>query len=110
MTFDQFVELLTILEKCHNKNDELLQTFRALDADGDGYISATDLFSTLSGQGEELSKQEAESMITMGDQDGDGRINYQGEFPVSGGGFLKVGGVTMPKWVELLRKSGRSLI
>jgi calmodulin len=51
------------------------------DRNGDGYISADELRYVLTTMGEKLTPSEAEELITMLDQDGDGRLVYE-EFVV----------------------------
>ncbi|KAK2171147.1 hypothetical protein NP493_1098g00054 [Ridgeia piscesae] len=59
-------------------DDDLIDVFRILDQDGDGYISQADLRDIMNRLGLELSQQEMEEMIAEVDKDGDGQIDYDG--------------------------------
>ncbi|CAD5114333.1 DgyrCDS3470 [Dimorphilus gyrociliatus] len=52
--------------------------FHAMDLDGDGKISQSELQQAVRELGDELSDQEALEIIKTVDKDGDGHINYEG--------------------------------
>ena len=57
----------------------LYNCFRVFDKDGDGYISPAELRHVMANLGEKLTEDEVEEMIREADQDGDGKVNYQGK-------------------------------
>lgn len=86
LNYEQFIELIVprIIDKSDTYNqvniDKLFQEF---DADGDGYITATELRQSLHRIGgsfasvaEELTDDDVEEIIMECDEDGDGRISY----------------------------------
>ena len=60
--------------------DELKQSFRMFDANNDGFISAKELKAMMSAMGEVMSGAEIDAIIKQWDSDGDGRINYNGQY------------------------------
>ena len=50
------------------------EDFDAIDTDGDGYITASEMLTAL---GEKLSADEAATIVTMADDDGDQKISYE---------------------------------
>ena len=62
-------------------DEELLEAFRVFDQDGDGFISAEELRFLMCNLGEKLTQEEVNEMIAEADQDGDGQVNYRGNFP-----------------------------
>ena len=50
------------------------------DKDGNGYISALELRHVMTNLGEKLTEDEVDEMIAEADQDGDGQVNYEGQF------------------------------
>ena len=58
--------------------------------DGNGYISAAELRHVMTNLGEKLTDEEVDEMIREADIDGDGQVNYEGEYapplPTGGGG------------------------
>jgi Ca2+-binding EF-hand superfamily protein len=56
-------------------NDELSQTFKEFDQDGDGYITAVEFKLAMTGRREEITGDEIDSIFEHADGDGDGKIN-----------------------------------
>jgi len=53
---------------------------RVFDKNNDGLISSTELRRVMTNLGEKLSEEEVEDMIKEADLDGDGMVNYDGNF------------------------------
>lgn len=58
--------------------DELMQSFRIFDKDGNGYISAAELKHVMLSLGEKLTDEEIEEMINEADANNDGQVDYDG--------------------------------
>jgi calmodulin len=59
-----------------------LSIYRVFDKDNNGVISSTELRRVMTNLGEKLTDDEVEDMIKEADIDGDGMVNYNGEFSV----------------------------
>ena len=70
----------------------MLDAFQVFDADGNGFISASELRTMMSTIGEPLSDQEVDDMMIVADVNGDGKVNYDGRTLLGGGGGGGVGG------------------
>jgi calmodulin len=62
--------------------DEIREAFRVFDDEGSGSISSNQLFLILTTMGDKprLTDEEAKEAVKTADIDGDGDINYVGEF------------------------------
>ncbi|XP_023370907.1 calmodulin-like protein 6 [Otolemur garnettii] len=78
---DGFLALMGIYhEKAQNQESELRAAFRVFDKEGKGYIDWNTLKYVLMNAGEPLNEVEAEQMMKEADKDGDGTIDYEGEW------------------------------
>ncbi|XP_068175235.1 EF-hand calcium-binding domain-containing protein 7 [Antennarius striatus] len=75
--FDDFCEIL----KCEKKTEgsELLRAFKKMDANGDGYISHSQLEKALTTRGEKMTTEEVNAIFALLDISKDGKLDY-GEF------------------------------
>lgn len=62
-----------------DKEGELMDAFRAFDANRSGYISAQELRNVMINMGQNMTEEEIDGMISEIDSDGDGKINFEGE-------------------------------
>ncbi|GBM93660.1 Calmodulin [Araneus ventricosus] len=67
--------------KERDSEKELKEAFRVFDKNGDGFISAPELRNVMTNLGEKLTDEEVEDMIKEADLDGDGLVNYDGQYP-----------------------------
>ena len=67
-----------------DSEEEIREAFRVFDKDGNGFISAAELRHVMTNLGEKLTDEEVDEMIREADIDGDGQVNYEGNFS----GFL----------------------
>nr|WP_289848517.1 EF-hand domain-containing protein [Actinoallomurus spadix] len=56
-------------------DDEVVRTFKEIDYDGDGYITAMEFKLAMTRRHEAVSGDEINSIFAHADDDGDGRIN-----------------------------------
>jgi Ca2+-binding EF-hand superfamily protein len=63
-------------------NDELAQTFKEFDQDGDGYITAVEFKLAMTARREQISGDEIDSIWEHADADHDGKINLA-EFTIA---------------------------
>jgi Ca2+-binding EF-hand superfamily protein len=56
-------------------DDEVARTFKEIDYDGDGYITAMEFKLAMTARHETVSGDEINSIFAHADDDGDGRIN-----------------------------------
>ena len=59
--------------------EEVMDVFKVLDKNGDGFINAAELRHIMSKLGVKISHKEAQDMIKEADEDGDGKLNHIGE-------------------------------
>eukprot|EP00605_Chrysophyceae_sp_TOSAG23-4_P000219 GSChrysophyteH1.ASY1.ANO1.256.1 assembled CDS len=67
--------LLEHAGKKHESLDSLLQIFRMLDRNGDGYVTADELTGLISTRGSSLSPQQARRIVDVADKDHNGSIS-----------------------------------
>ncbi|KAJ3406900.1 hypothetical protein HDV05_005696, partial [Chytridiales sp. JEL 0842] len=78
--FDEFLLIMepmvsTQLEK--QTAEQLKESFEAMDADGDGWITVEDLMVVFKGIGEGVPAEEALRMVGEADMDGDGKVGFE---------------------------------
>jgi Ca2+-binding EF-hand superfamily protein len=57
-------------------SEELTQTFKELDNDGDGQITAKEFLVFMTARGETVTREDLESIFNDADDDSDGLISY----------------------------------
>ncbi len=99
--FPEFLTMMARKMRDTDSEEEIKEAFKVFDKDGNGYISAAELRHVMTNlgtfsrcrcwqesaiadgrrdAGEKLSDSEVDEMIREADVDGDGQINYEGEF------------------------------
>lgn len=75
--FQEFLLMMSkqFLEK--DTEEDLRETFEALDKDGNGFLSAFELRQILQTLGINLSDEEVFEMVAEADIDGDGKVNFE---------------------------------
>uniref|UniRef100_A0A2K6F9V2 EF-hand calcium-binding domain-containing protein 11 n=1 Tax=Propithecus coquereli TaxID=379532 RepID=A0A2K6F9V2_PROCO len=68
-----FPEFLTIMARKMKDID----SEEEIREDGNGFISAAELYPVMTGLGEKLTDEEVDEMIREADIDGDGQVNYE---------------------------------
>jgi len=76
INFSEFLSLMAQQIKATDTEDELIESFKVFDRDGDGFINAAELRYSMMNLGEKLMDTEVDDMIQEADRDGDGAINY----------------------------------
>ncbi|KAI0211820.1 hypothetical protein LSAT2_003310, partial [Lamellibrachia satsuma] len=78
LNFDEFLGVVQQLKAdVRQTEDDLVDVFRVLDQDGDGYISQADLRDIIIRLQLDLTHEDMEEMIAEVDKDGDGQIDYE---------------------------------
>ena len=75
--FPEFLKMMANKVKDEDSEEEIRETFRVFDKDGNGFVSPAELRHVLSNIGEKLTEEEIDEMIRESDVDGDGAINYE---------------------------------
>ncbi|KAI4501129.1 hypothetical protein M0802_003932 [Mischocyttarus mexicanus] len=78
--FNEFLQMMSRKMKGADGKDELREAFRVFDKNKDGLISSKELRHVMTNLGEKLSEEEVDDMIKEADLDGDGMVNYEGNF------------------------------
>ncbi|XP_038048432.1 EF-hand calcium-binding domain-containing protein 7-like [Patiria miniata] len=74
LTYDEFCDIMR-KEKPTTTSD-LLNAFKKIDINGDGFITHDELSRVLTQRGEKMTSKEVETMIAEADDDGDRKLNY----------------------------------
>ena len=77
-----WLRLIPTIFPAFSVQEEIRETFRWFDRDGNGFISAVELLHVMTGLGEKMTDEELEEMIYQADTDGDAQINYEGELSI----------------------------
>ena len=77
--FEEFIELM--VKYGSNIDENIAQSFKVFDRDGDGLITEDELHITMQKLGEPMNEDEVKAMIAEADLDGDGKINFK-EFQI----------------------------
>ena len=78
-----FHGLLTILAlklKHPDTEEHLRLAFKIFDKDGNGNVSAAELKDAMATLGGDVTQDDIDQMITLADTDGDGQVNYEGQY------------------------------
>lgn len=77
-------------------DDEIRETFRCFDLNGNGYIGAAEIKYVLEQLEEDVTDEEIDEMIRMLDLDGDGQVNFKEFYKMATGQSLAPIGVALP--------------
>lgn len=78
--FPEFLTMMARKMKDTDSEEEIREAFRVFDKDGNGFISAAELRHVMTNLGEKLTDEEVDEMIREADIDGDGQVNYEGQY------------------------------
>eukprot|EP00092_Neocalanus_flemingeri_P009563 GFUD01010292.1.p1 GENE.GFUD01010292.1~~GFUD01010292.1.p1 ORF type:complete len:147 (+),score=53.06 GFUD01010292.1:58-498(+) len=73
----KFAEFLTMMARKIKNTNWFLETFRVLDEDEDGFISAAELRLVMTNLGGKLTDEEVDDMIREADINKDGQVDYE---------------------------------
>lgn len=77
-----FAEFLNTMAKKMENDDweeEIKEAYRVFDRNSEGSISCEEMRFVMRSLGDQMTEEEITEMLVEADQDGDGRINYEGE-------------------------------
>lgn len=75
--FNDFIEQYCKILKDPDTEDDLLESFRLFDKEGNGIITKNELIHIMTSLGENFTIEDAEEMVREGDVNGDGFIRYE---------------------------------
>ena len=75
--FPEFLSMMAHKMKENNSEEDIRETFQVFDKDGNGFISAAELWQVMTIVGKNLTNKEVDEMIREVDTDGDGQVNYE---------------------------------
>lgn len=81
----EFGEFLCLMEKevkAFESEGMIRQAFEVFDQAGDGYITVRKLKQVIKDLGCQFTEEEIDEMMDLADQDGDGRVEYEGVFSI----------------------------
>ena len=77
VSFDEFLAAIKKNEEKENSDDDLQEAFKAIDRNGDGFITTAELRQVMFSLGEKMTDLEINEIIREADVDGDERIDCQ---------------------------------
>lgn len=77
--FTEFVIMMQRYVKTTDSEEDLRLAFRVFDKDPNGNVTVAELRQVISSLNE-LNSEELEEILNLADSDGDGKINYTGDF------------------------------
>ncbi len=78
--FGEFVAMMALRPRPKSDEDMLHEAFEQFDLNGDGVLTVEELRRAMSSFGENMSKDEVRQMIQDADDNGDGVVDYKGEY------------------------------
>lgn len=76
--FDEFLQLMEKEVKAFESEEMIRQAFEVFDHTGEGYITISKLKQVIQDLGCQFTEEEIDEMMELADQDGDGRVEYEG--------------------------------
>ncbi len=77
--FSEFVTMMSNAMEEKKDGHEMMKAFKVFDKDDNGFISKSELKQVMvSLEGNKITEQELDEMMSEADLDGDGKINYEG--------------------------------
>lgn len=76
LNFEEFIKVFTLQNEKTKTNQELIEAFKLIDSENDGYVTSTQLKLLLTKVGEKLSQEEVEEILNEIDPNGEGYIKY----------------------------------
>ena len=73
--FQEFIELM--VKHGSNIDEDIAESFKVFDINGDGLITGDELQVTMNNLGEPMNENDVKAMIDEADLDGDGKINFK---------------------------------
>ena len=77
--FHEFKAMLLGKSIAATTEEELKEIFKSVDKNGDGFIGSKELKGMFKIVGQKVSRKEIKNMIRIADEDGDGKVSYEGE-------------------------------
>ena len=78
--YDEFEKFMASkFKKPDDVEEEMRESFKIFDKDGNGTIDAAELRQAMKSLGETMTDEEVDEMIKVADVDSDGKVNYQGK-------------------------------
>lgn len=79
--YDEFEKFMASkFKKPDDVEEEMRESFKIFDKDGNGTIDAAELRQAMKSLGETMTDEEVDEMIKVADVDSDGKVNYQGKW------------------------------
>ena len=78
----EFVRIIEARKETVNIEEAMIEAFRVFDQDQNGYIERRELKNVMKSLGNNLSDKDIDRMMKDADKNGDGRIDFQGNFQI----------------------------
>ena len=80
LDFEEFIEFMCRTKKAETSYDAIREAFKVFDKEGKGSIPREEFRHIMTTLGERLTDEEVDEMLEDADADGDGEIEYEGNF------------------------------
>ena len=80
LDFEEFIEFMCRTKKVETSYDAIREAFKVFDKEGKGSIPREEFRHIMTTLGERLTDEEVDEMLDDADADGDGEIQYEGNF------------------------------
>lgn len=78
--FEEFLGMMAKKMQSRDSEEEIKEAFKVFDKESKGYLTSDELRHIMTTMGEKLTHEDVDDMIREADLDGDGKIDYLGEW------------------------------
>jgi len=77
VNFKEFVDMVARKQRDSHEAEELRETFKTFDVDGNGWLDKNEFFMVMQNMGQQLSLQDIDDLWAEADLDSDGKVSWK---------------------------------